>query len=57
MLVFAAPSSYRIALADDNWRAAMEDVFTAPHQNEMGSLVPKPPGQNIVSCKWVFQAE
>jgi hypothetical protein len=41
---FAAPSSYHSALADDQWRAAMQSEFTALQQNETWTLVRKPPG-------------
>ena len=33
----------------------MESEFTALQQNATWTLVPKPPGQNIISCKWVFK--
>jgi hypothetical protein len=54
---FAAPSSYRAALADDQWRAAMQSEFTALQQNETWILVLRPSGQNIISCKWIFKVK
>jgi hypothetical protein len=49
------PSSYRVAIADDKWRAAMEAEICALQANNTWTLVPKPPGQNVISCKWVFR--
>jgi hypothetical protein len=49
------PSSYRVALVDDKWRAAMEAKFCALQANNTWTLVPKPPDQNVISCKWVFR--
>jgi hypothetical protein len=54
---FAAPSSYRATLADDQWHAAMQSKFTTLQQNETRTMVPKPPGQNIISCKWIFKVK
>jgi hypothetical protein len=49
------PKSYRAALADPNWRAAMEEEVAALSQNKTWDLVPRPPGTNVVSGKWVFK--
>jgi len=49
------PSSYRAALADPNWRAAMEDEHTALLRNSTWELVPRPPRANVVSGKWIFK--
>lgn len=35
----------------------MEAEFSALQHNDTWSLVPKPPGQNIISCKWVFKVK
>jgi elongation factor P hydroxylase len=48
------PSSVRTALADPNWRAAMEDEYGALMSNGTWNLVPRPQGSNIVTDKWVF---
>ncbi|KAK1601065.1 hypothetical protein QYE76_016639 [Lolium multiflorum] len=50
----AEPSSYRTALADPNWRS-MDAEVQALHDNATWILVPRPPGQNIISCKWVYK--
>jgi histone deacetylase 1/2 len=49
------PTSYRVALADPHWRSAMEAEVQALHDNATWTLVPRPPGQNIISCKWVYK--
>jgi histone deacetylase 1/2 len=49
------PASVRSALADSNWRAAMQSEFDALKANGTWSLVPRPPGVNIVTGKWVFR--
>ena len=48
------PKTYRSALADPNWRAAMEE-FRALQQNSTWELVPRPPQANIVTGKWIFK--
>ena len=50
----AEPRSYRLALADTQWRSAMEDEFSALQQNNTWTLVPRPAGKNIINCKWGF---
>jgi histone deacetylase 1/2 len=54
---FAEPVSYRAALADDKWRIAMEAEFDALHRNRTWSLVPRPPGTNVISCKWIYKTK
>jgi hypothetical protein len=49
------PRTYHQALADPHWSAAMRDKHDALLQNNTWQLVPKPPGANIVSGKWVFR--
>jgi hypothetical protein len=49
------PKSYRGALADPNWRAAMSDEFSALQKNNTWDLVPRPSGANIVTDKWVYR--
>lgn len=45
------PKTYRGALADPNWHAAMSDEFATITWD----LVPPPPGCNVVSGKWVYR--
>src|SRR4051812_28857804 len=49
------PSSYKRALLDPLWRAAMRAEFDALIQNNTWTLVSKPPNANVVSGKWVFR--
>jgi hypothetical protein len=53
----ASPISgnYRSGLADPNWRAAMADECKALIDNGTWHLVPRPPGANVVSGKWIFK--
>jgi hypothetical protein len=47
-------SSIHTALADPNWRAAMDDEYGALMSNGTWDLVPRPQGSNVVTDKWVF---
>jgi hypothetical protein len=47
-------TSVHVALADPNWRAAMEDEYGALMSNGTWELVTQPHGSNIVTGKWVF---
>ena len=49
------PANYRSALADPNWRAAMAEEHKALIDNGTWRLVPRPPGANIVTGKWLFK--
>jgi len=50
----AVPKTFRSALADPNWRAAMEE-HSALLQNHTWDLVPRPPRANVVTGKWIFK--
>jgi hypothetical protein len=47
--------TYRAALADPNWRSAMEQEYSALIGNHTWDLLPRPPHRNVVTCKWVFK--
>ena len=49
------PKTYRSALADPNWRAAMVEEHDALLQNHTWDLIPRPAGANIVTGKWIFK--
>jgi hypothetical protein len=48
------PTFVRVALADPNWRTAMEDEYGALMSNGTRELVSQPRGSNVVIDKWVF---
>lgn len=48
------PASFQSALADPNWRAAMQSEFDALQANDTWTLVLRPPGVNVVTGKWVY---
>ncbi|RLM70082.1 uncharacterized protein C2845_PM17G07680 [Panicum miliaceum] len=49
------PKTFRSALIDPNWRAAMEEEHAALLKNHTWDLVPRPPRANVVSGKWIFK--
>ena len=49
------PRSVRDALSDPNWRAAMQAEYDALLSNHTWSLVPRPPGANLVTGKWIYR--
>jgi hypothetical protein len=50
-----ALSYYRTVVTDPHWWKAMEAEVQALHDNNTWILVPRPPSQNIISCKWIFR--
>uniref|UniRef100_A0ACD5Y5G8 Uncharacterized protein n=1 Tax=Avena sativa TaxID=4498 RepID=A0ACD5Y5G8_AVESA len=49
------PKSVRTALRDPVWLTAMQEEFRALTANKTWTLVPRPPGANIVTGKWPFR--
>ena len=49
------PSSYRVALQDPNWHAAMLEEYNALMRNNTWCLVSRPAGANVVTGKWIFR--
>jgi hypothetical protein len=49
------PKTLRSALADPQWRSAMQSEYDALRANDTWSLVPRPPGVNIITGKWVYR--
>jgi len=47
--------TYRGALADRNWLAAMVEKHDALLQNHTWDFVPRPTGANVVTGKWIFK--
>jgi hypothetical protein len=54
-LLSPIPHTYRAALADPNWRAAMEAEYSSLLANNTWDLLPRPPRANVVTGKWVFK--
>ena len=54
MATTPVPSFVRAALSDLAWRLAMQAEFDALQANDTWTLVPRPPGVNLVTGKWVF---
>ena len=51
------PKTLKTALKYTNWRTAMHEEIDALHQNNTWSLVPRPPGANVVGSKWIFRTK
>ena len=49
------PRSVRAAVRDPNWLAAMREEYDALVRNRTWELVPRPPGANLITGKWVFK--
>ena len=49
------PRTYRAALADPNWRAAMEAEYSALLSNNTWDLLPRPSQCNVFTGKWIFK--
>lgn len=43
------------ALADENWKKAMNEEYMALKRNKTWHLVPPQQGKNLIDCKWVFR--
>jgi histone deacetylase 1/2 len=52
--IFPVPSSVHAALADPHLRRAMEEEYVALLANQTWDLVPRPPGGNVVTGKWIW---
>lgn len=51
------PHTLQHALADKNWKNAMDVEFLALQKNKTGHLVPPQKGKNIIDCKWVYKVK
>ncbi|XP_073363344.1 uncharacterized protein [Aegilops tauschii subsp. strangulata] len=47
--IVSVPTTHRQALVDPAWTAAMREEFSALQRTETWTLVPRPPGTNVVS--------
>jgi histone deacetylase 1/2 len=53
----AEPRSYKDALLDVNWKAAMDTEYGALMKNNTWHLVPPQPGKNVIDCMWLFKVK
>jgi histone deacetylase 1/2 len=57
MTVTTEPNSITEALADANWKKAMDIEYDALMQNKTWHLVPARRGQNIIDYRWVYKVK
>lgn len=55
LLMELEPSSYKIALKDPKWVAAMEEEYNALIKNHTWDLTDLPQKRQPIGCKWVFR--
>lgn len=55
LLTHVEPKSPKQALADPQWKAAMQNEYDALIKNQIWSPVPLPPHKQAIGCKWVFR--
>jgi hypothetical protein len=51
------PRSLEDALADKNWKNAMNSEYDALMKNKIWHLVPPQKGRNVIDCKWVYKVK
>lgn len=49
------PRSFSEAQTDPHWQEAMQLEIDALKKNDTWSLVPPPPNQKVIGCKWVYK--
>ena len=49
------PASLQLALANKNWKHAMDDEYLALMKTKTWHLVPHKQGINLIDCKWVYK--
>ena len=55
---YREPATYKQATMSPQaayWKAAMEKEYDSLMENHTWTLVPPPPGRNIIQCKWVYR--
>jgi histone deacetylase 1/2 len=53
--IAAEPRSIKEAMADPNWKNAMDTEYSTLMKNKTWHLVPPEEGRNIIDSKWVFK--
>jgi histone deacetylase 1/2 len=51
------PANLQSALADPNWKGAMDEEYDALMHNRTWKLVPPREGKNIIDCRWVYKVK
>jgi hypothetical protein len=51
------PTNYRMAMDDSRWKSAMDSEYATLLKNKTWQLVPRKPGANIISGKWVYKVK
>ncbi|VVA36257.1 Hypothetical predicted protein, partial [Prunus dulcis] len=51
------PSSYKVARYSPEWVTAMQEEISALNTQSTWTLVPPPPGVNIVGSKWIYKVK
>lgn len=54
LLAEVEPSTFKRALADPKWHAAMDEEYQALLRNNTWTLVPLPAQRQAIGCKWTF---
>jgi hypothetical protein len=49
------PANLQAALADENWKEAMDEEYSALQKNETWHLIPEKHGTNVIDCKWAYR--
>lgn len=57
LLTTAEPKSFKSAIKQPAWLAAMIEEIAALRQNNTWLLVPRPVNTNIVGSKWIFRTK
>uniref|UniRef100_A0A2N9HDI4 Reverse transcriptase Ty1/copia-type domain-containing protein n=1 Tax=Fagus sylvatica TaxID=28930 RepID=A0A2N9HDI4_FAGSY len=52
---YTKPPNYQAASKYPHWCTAINEEFSALQRQKTWSLIPLPPGKNVVGCKWVFK--
>ncbi|KAG9508551.1 hypothetical protein GZH46_02949, partial [Fragariocoptes setiger] len=54
------PTSWRDAMQSENseaWKQAASDEMKSMQNNHVWTLVDKPPGRDVIKCRWVFKTK
>lgn len=57
LLTDTEPKTVKQALADPQWKNAMQEEYDDLQKNNTWSLVYLPPNRKAIGCKWVFRVK